>query len=170
MQVYTFGAEGMLTCLDLLDGKRFGKWTQKRSFTRERVSLEWRVLPWRKGATCSWTLAGVVGQGSSPLIKDQEKISWKCANDEAGYASPVAATIHDKRYAFFFTRAGLVAANPADGKVQFQFHWRSRENASVNAATPVIIDDMIFLSACYGTGAGFAEVCRTTAWKSSGLA
>ena len=31
--------------------------------------------------------------------------------------------------------------------------WRSRNDASVNAATPIVADDMVFLSASYGTGA-----------------
>jgi outer membrane protein assembly factor BamB len=90
--------------------------------------------------------------------KGSGRVAWKGTDDEAGYASPVAATIHDRRYAFFFTRAGLVGADPANGKIQFQFHWRSRENASVNAASPLIIDDMVFLSACYGTGAVLLRV------------
>jgi outer membrane protein assembly factor BamB len=80
-------------------------------------------------------------------------VLWKNSDDEAGYSSPVAATIHQRRYAFFFTRAGLVAVDPADGKIQFHYPWRSTMDASVNAATPLIIDDAIFLSASYGTGA-----------------
>ncbi len=90
--------------------------------------------------------------------KASGRVVWKSTDDEAGYASPVAATIHDRRYAIFFTRAGLVAADPTNGSVQFQFPWRSADNASVNAATPLIIDDTIFLSACYGTGAVLLRV------------
>ena len=103
-------------------------------------------------------IGGESGAGIVAFDKGTGKVAWKTANDEAGYASPIAATINNRRYAFFFTRAGLVAADPASGAIQFQFPWRSRENASVNAATPVIIDDMIFLSACYGTGAVLLRV------------
>ena len=42
---------------------------------------------------------------------------------------------------------------PATGSVRFEQRWRSRIGASVNAATPLIIDDLIFLSSSYGTGA-----------------
>ena len=52
----------------------------------------------------------------------------------------------------FFTREGLVALEPASGKVRFERSWRSRSRASVNAATPIIAGDTIFLSASYGTG------------------
>ena len=40
-----------------------------------------------------------------------------------------------------FTRSGLDAIDPAGGKVLFQFPWRSRMDASVNAATPLVIHD-----------------------------
>ncbi len=156
--VYAFGAEGMLTCLDFLSGKKIWQLDTKAEFHQGKGFFGMACSPMVEGANLLLNLGGQGGAGIVAFDKDTGKVAWKCANDEAGYASPIAATIHDHRYAFFFTRAGLVAADPADGKVQFQFHWRSRENASVNAATPVIIDDMIFLSACYGTGAVLLKI------------
>lgn len=48
--------------------------------------------------------------------------------------------------------------DPATGKVQFQKRWRALQAASVNAATPLVINDpagdLIFVSAEYGPGAG----------------
>jgi outer membrane protein assembly factor BamB len=152
-RVYAFGADGMLSCLNLADGKMLWQVSTKDEFH------------WRKGffgAACSPLVEGngvllnIGGEGGAGLLafdKATGRVLWKCSDDEASYSSPVAATIHDRRYAFFFTRAGLVAVNPADGAVQFHYPWRSTMNASVNAATPLIIDDSIFLSACYGTGA-----------------
>jgi hypothetical protein len=68
-----------------------------------------------------------------------------------------------------FTRAGLVAADPATGKVRFQFPWRSRTNASVNAAVPVVAGNLVFLSASYNTGATLLQVSGDqlkTLWSS----
>ena len=42
--------------------------------------------------------------------------------------------------------------------MQFQRPWRARQSASVNAATPLIIGDLIFVSAEYGPGAGVLRV------------
>ena len=59
--------------------------------------------------------------------------------------------------------------DPATGAVRLQQRWRARFAASVNAATPVVVDDMIFVSASYETG---AEVLRvkdgmlTPLWQS----
>src|SRR5204863_387834 len=54
---------------------------------------------------------------------------------------------------FFFTREGLAAIDPRSGAVQVTKRWRSRVNASVNAATPAVVGDDVFISACYDTGA-----------------
>jgi outer membrane protein assembly factor BamB len=46
-----------------------------------------------------------------------------------------------------------VSLDPATGAVRFSKRWRSRIDASVNAASPVAAGDRAFFSACYGTGA-----------------
>ena len=68
-------------------------------------------------------------------------------------SSPTAATVNGKRIVFALTHEALVALQPADGHVIFRHPWRPRESASVSAATPLVVEDMIFLSACYGAGA-----------------
>jgi len=42
--------------------------------------------------------------------------------------------------------------------VQFQRRWRARIAASVNAATPIVVGDQVFVSAQYGPGAGVLRV------------
>jgi outer membrane protein assembly factor BamB len=80
-------------------------------------------------------------------------VDWTATQDAASYSSPAAATIGGQRYAVFLTRNGLVGVEPAQGAVRFQRPWRARANASVNAATPLVVDNMIFVSAEYGPGA-----------------
>jgi outer membrane protein assembly factor BamB len=62
------------------------------------------------------------------------------------------------RRALFLTRAGLVDLDPSNGKVRHQMPWRSRSQASVNAATPLVAGDIVFLSSSYATGAIALEV------------
>jgi len=78
---------------------------------------------------------------------------WRATDDEVSYASPVAATIHGRRIVLSLTREALVALTPADGHVIFRHPWRPRPDASVSAATPLVVGDLIFISACYGAGA-----------------
>src|SRR5262249_41980300 len=85
--------------------------------------------------------------------KDTGKEVWKTTSQGASYASPVAATLDGVRHVLFFTREGLVSVDPATGEVRFTKRWRAKINASVNAASPVVFDGHVFLSACYNTGA-----------------
>ena len=46
---------------------------------------------------------------------------------------------------------------PRREKSAFSAPWRARQAASVNAATPVVVGDAIFVSAEYGPGAGVLQ-------------
>jgi outer membrane protein assembly factor BamB len=152
-RVYAFGAEGMLICLNLADGKMLWQVNTKKEFHPRKGFFGAACSPLVEGNAVLLNVGGAGGAGLVAFDKATGRVLWKCSDDEASYSSPAAATIHERRYAIFFTRAGLVAVNPVDGAVQFHYPWRSTMNASVNAATPLIVDDSIFLSACYGTGA-----------------
>ena len=57
----------------------------------------------------------------------------------------------------FFTREGIVFVAADDGAILARYPLRSRNNASVNAATPLLVGDRVFASASYGTGAVLLE-------------
>jgi outer membrane protein assembly factor BamB len=143
----------MLSCLDLANGNMLWQVNTKNKFHPRKGFFGAACSPLVEGSAVLLNVGGASGAGLVAFDNATGRVLWKCSDDEASYSSPSAATMHDRRYAFFFTRAGLVAVDPADGKIQFHYPWRSEMNASVNAATPLIIDDSIFLSACYGTGA-----------------
>lgn len=86
------------------------------------------------------------------------KVVWTATEDDASYSSGMAATIGGKRLAVFLTRDNLIGLDPATGSIQFQRRWRARIAASVNAATPLVVGDSIFVSAEYGPGAGVLRV------------
>ena len=91
---------------------------------------------------------------SSPSTQRPETCCGPPREDAASYSSGIGATIGGRRTAIFLTRNGLVGLDPATGQVRFQRPWRARQAASVNAATPVVSGDSIFVSAEYGPGAG----------------
>jgi outer membrane protein assembly factor BamB len=168
-RVYTLNAAGLLFCLDAADGK----------------------VVWQRDLARDYTLRdSFFGVGSSPILEDGRllinvgakeagivafdartgKEQWKATDQGASYASPVAATIAGERVVVFFTREGLVTLDPAKGKVRAMKRWRSRQNASVNAASPLVVDDHIFLTACYDTGAVLLKAGRDSVeevWKSN---
>jgi outer membrane protein assembly factor BamB len=90
---------------------------------------------------------------------------WKATTDGASYSSAVGATIGGERVAVFFTRSGIVVLDPATGTVKVQQTWRSRSASSVNAASPLIVGDLLFVSAEYGPGAGVFRLGNGTLTK-----
>lgn len=79
--------------------------------------------------------------------------AWKAIDDPPGYSSPTQVTVGGKDHVAFLTRSGLVVLDPSSGELLTTKPWRSRLDASVNAAAPVVKGDEVFLSASYGTGA-----------------
>ncbi len=74
------------------------------------------------------------------------------------YSSPIIARIHGQRHLLCLVRQGLVSLDPATGKENFHYWFRSKTHDSVNAARPVVIDDQIFLTAAYQVGSALLKV------------
>lgn len=163
--VYTFGADGILSCWELASGKRAWNVDTKAALQADKGFFGIACSPLVEGDAVIVNVGGK-GAGIAAFDKKSGKLAWKATEAEAGYSSPIAATIAGKQYVLSLTRAGLAALEP-DGKVLFEYPFRSKNHASVNAATPVVVGNSIFLSASYGTGAAllkFDEAGPTVVW------
>ncbi len=151
-RVFTFGAEGMLHCLDFETGKKLWSVDTKERFSAGKGFFGLACSPLVSGNA---VLMNIGGPGAGIVAFDLKTGAtlWKATDDEASYSSPTTARMDGRDLTLFFTRAGLVGIEPANGQVLFSYPWRSRQNASVNAATPLVVGDEIFLSASYQTGA-----------------
>ncbi len=157
-RVYTFGAEGVLHAVDLATGKKVWRVDTHSKFGVRKGFFGAAASPLVAGNAVYVNVGGPNGAGLVAFDKNTGAVLWTATNDEAGYSAPTAATIDGVRSILCFTRNGLIAANPATGKIRFQFPWRSRSNASVNAAVPIVVGNQIFLSASYNTGAVLLDV------------
>jgi outer membrane protein assembly factor BamB len=164
-RVYTFGAEGALHAVDLATGKRIWRVDTYSKFGVNKGFFGAAASPLVEGNAVYVNIGGTNGAGLVAFDKNNGNVLWTATNDEAGYSSPIAATIDGVRSILCFTRAGLVAADPATGKIRFQLPFRSRMNSSVNAAVPVVTGDLVFLSASYNTGAALLKVSGTQVSK-----
>lgn len=86
------------------------------------------------------------------------KTKYKLGDDLASYASPQVVTIGDRRWGFVFARGGLIGFEPTTGTQDFYFPWRARVLESVNASTPVVVGNQVFISETYGPGSALLEV------------
>ena len=152
-RVIVYGAEGLLRCLDLRTGKEI--WSNA---TRENFGV----------------LAGYFGAGSTPLVDDGRvivnvggsrkqagvvafaldtgKVLWTATSEQASYSSPIVATIGGQRQVIVLARLNCVGLDPATGRVLWSVPFGAR-GPTVNAANPVLRDDMLLLTASYGIGA-----------------
>jgi outer membrane protein assembly factor BamB len=166
--VYTFGAEGQLHAVDLASGTKIWSEDTARRFGVPKGFFGAAGSPLVEDGR---VVANIGGKNAGIVAFDAKtgKVLWTATEDAASYSSGIGATIAGRRYAVFLTRNGLVGLDPATGQVRFERQWRARQAASVNAATPVINGDLIFVSAEYGPGAGvvrFDGSKLTDVWSS----
>lgn len=157
-RIVTLGANGMLTCVSLKDGTKLWQIDTRKRFHAGKGFFGMACSPLVEGDNVIVDIGGQDGSGIIGVSLKTGELKWKTNNDEASYSSPAAATLKGKRYAFIFQREGLTALDPATGKVWFDYPWRSRQNASVNAATPLIFGNRVFISASYDTGASLLDL------------
>ncbi len=171
-RVYLFGAEGMLHCVRVEDGKPLWKVDTAKEFgvvqnffgvgstpVIEGDLLIVQVGGSPKGADPFPTL-DQKGNGSGIVAFDKltGKARYQSTDELASYAGPVLATIGGRRWCFVFARGGLTGFDPATGKVDFHFPWRARVIESVNAANPVVVGDRVLISEAYGPGSALVKV------------
>lgn len=162
-RVYLFGAAGNLHCVSLSDGKT--RWS--RAVYQEFDAPD-----------------GYFGAGSSPIVEDDKllvnvgagrreagvvafdlesgKTIWQATDELASYSAPTAATIDGVRHVIFVTRYHLISLDSGSGAVRFRVPFGAR-GPTVNAATPLVFDGHVFVTASYGVGALLARIGATDA-------
>ena len=174
-RVYIYGAGGMLHCLNADDGHLIWKCDTIHQFgviqnffgVGSTPIIEGDLLivvvggsPADEQKTAMGQLDRVRGNGSGIVAFDKYtgQVKYKLSDELAGYASPVTATIGDRRWCFAFCRGGLVGFDPEQGTVDFTYPWRAKKLESVNAGTPIVVGDEVFVSETYGPGSSLLKV------------
>jgi outer membrane protein assembly factor BamB len=168
--VYIFGVEGMLHCVGAADGKVIWKVDTRAEFHVAQNFFGVGSAPVIEGGLLIVQVGGsqqggnpdgpVKGNGTGVVAFDKltGKVRYKITDELASYSSPVLATIQGRRWGFVLARGGLIGFEPASGQVDFHFPWRARAYESVNASNPIVVDDRVFISECYGPGSALLKV------------
>ena len=152
-RVYTFGAEGKLTCLDFETGEILWQRWINSDFKVPQNFFGVGAAPVIAGDLVLLNAGGPGGAGVVALDKQTGQTVWKTGSDGASYSTPVIRQLHGEALAIFFTREGLLVVEAGSGAERYRYPFRSRSHTSVNAASPVVVDEYVFLSASYRTGA-----------------
>ncbi len=167
-RVYTYGRSGDLKCWSLFDGKELWAANVKNE----------------GGAEPTW------GQASSPLIIDElvvvqgggaartvaydkmtGEIVWKSGEGIAGYAAITATDIDGKKIILVFHGKGFSALDAEEGEELWNVAWET--SYDVNATTPIVVEDKVFITSGYKTGGMLLKITSTGAdslWRNKTIA
>lgn len=179
--VLTYGAEGLLTCWSLLNGRR--QWqvdtANRYHVVRNFFGVAAAPVVFQPAGADARRLVIVQVGGSPPgdepadpqrldLVKglDSGLVAfdlktgaevWRSTAELASYSTPVLTTLAGKPRLLAWMRNQLLLVDPATGRVFDRFRWRADELFSVVAASPVVAGSQVLLSETYGPGSVVLE-------------
>ena len=153
--VFTISRNGHVLCLSAATGALV--WTQHLVNTYGGVVPQWGFAgsPLVEGGLLIFE-TNVAGRAVVAVEKRTGRLVWANGGYAPGYSSPVAFDLARDRAVTIFSAAGLTGRAASNGRVLWHYNWRTQYD--VNAATPVIFDDKIFISSGYGTGCALLQV------------
>lgn len=157
-RLFAMGADGLIRCVAVKSGKTIWSVDARKKFEAGKGFFGMACSPVVHKSLVLLSIGGKDGAGIIALDQSDGRLRWKALEDEAGYASPVIGKVGDSLAAVFFTREGLAVLEPEAGRVIAKRPWRARMQASVNAASPLLIDGLVFATSSYETGAILARV------------
>lgn len=174
-RVYLLGVEGRLLCLNATTGELIWQVDTRKQFGVVQNFFGVGSNPLIEGDLL-WVMVGgsppesqkvplgqldqVTSNGTALVAFDKYngQVRHAVGDELASYASLQSATIGNRRWLFAFARGGLLAIDPVESAVKFHYPWRARILESVNASTPVVVGDEVFISETYGPGSTLLKV------------
>ncbi len=169
-KVYTVSRFGIVNCLDEKTGKPL--WTKDVVKEFKGLPPRWEMAwsPFIDGDKLI-VIPGGDGAAVAALNKNTGAAIWKGGgSDKPGYATPDAATLNGVKQYLVFTACNLIGVEAATGKLLWQLPWRT--DWDVNAATPLVIGDKIFITSNYKHGCALVSVAGNKpaiVWESKEL-
>jgi outer membrane protein assembly factor BamB len=145
-RVYTLSKRGMVFCLDAGSGAVVWSKDLHKDF-----GIKWP----------DWGLSGsalvledmvVFNAGTSGIAfnKATGALIWQSGKKPSGYATPMAFTQAGMKRLAIFASKSLVAVDAKTGEEAWSYTWKTSWN--VNAATPIVSGETMFISSGYGKG------------------
>jgi outer membrane protein assembly factor BamB len=148
-RVYTLSREGHFFCFNAQNGKVLWSKDFKKDFGG-------KVPTWGFSGSAliekNLVLVEVGGPGNSVVAMNKQngQVVWKNGNDPVGYSSLVAYDYNNQRNLAVFPKDAVVGRAMAGGKELWRFPWKT--SYGVNAATPIVQGDKVFISSGYNFG------------------
>lgn len=156
-RVYSYGATGILNCLEAGSGKLV--WSRKVLEEVGSKNLEWGTSssPLLVDDKVVVTSGGTSGAVLLAFAQESGEPVWKAGKDRASYASPLLATIAGRRVILSNNARSLTFHDATTGLVVAEHEWG--DGRWPKASQPVVMPgDRVFLSAGYGMGCQMLQV------------
>jgi outer membrane protein assembly factor BamB len=156
---YTLSRQGNFFCLETATGAV--KWSKdfRKEFGGEPPTWGFAGSPLIEK---KWVLTEAGGRNGASVIafdKETGEVIWKAGNDGAGYGSLIALTLGEERCFLQFSKDNLICRRMKNGSEMWRLPWPT--SYGVNATTPIIEGDSIFISTGYGFGCARLKVSPT---------
>ncbi len=148
-RVYALGADGNLICASVSTGQKIWEVNLLAKFggSNIRWGLSESPLVDRGRVIVN---AGGPGASVVALNKNDGSLIWKSESDEAGYSSAVVAEVGGVKMYVMLTGEAAIGLRADTGELLWRYAGVS--NRTANVATPIVQDDLVFVSTDYGTG------------------
>lgn len=166
-RVYVFGAAGTLHAVERSSGKLLWSRNLARDTKAQEGYFGFGSSPILVGDRLLVNAGGKPEAGLVALDPATGKTVWTAVDDAASYSSPTVARVNDRTVVLFVTRLKFVAVDPVSGEVLGTIPFGQR-GPTVNAASPLVLGDQVFLTASYGIGARLIRLSPQgleTAWE-----
>lgn len=150
-RVYVYGAAGDLHAVALADGKPL--WTRelRTDYEAEDGYFGAGSSPIAVGSVLVVAIGGREGAGLIAVDTRDGTTRWTASDQQAAYASPVVMQLGGETRVVAVLGLKTVVVDPESGEILRQFDF-GRRGPTVNAATPLVDQTQLLVTAAYGIG------------------
>jgi outer membrane protein assembly factor BamB len=168
-RVYSVSRHGHLFCLDAVKGQVIWSKDFKKDFNAKPPRWGYSGSPLIEK---NWLLIEIGGKGQSVVAFDKTngKVIWKNGNDDVAYSSLVAFNHGRERSLAVFCKDNIVGRSMKDGRELWRSYWKT--SYGVNAATPIIDGNKVFVSSGYNSGCTLLALTAnraTEVWRNKSM-
>jgi outer membrane protein assembly factor BamB len=155
-RVFTMSSQLALRGFDAKSGKVL--WTRDLMKEHGGRNIQWQnaASPLIEGGLL-YVAGGGPGESLLAINPQDGAVIWKAFDEKMTHATPVPATIAGQRQIIFYLQSGLLAVDPKTGQELWRYPFRY---STSSAASPVVVNDIVYCSAGYGVGAGAVRVTK----------